>query len=107
MTFLICPFVFKADPASDPTESAEIASIIGNAVELNTSSTFDVDETKSFDLLAEYALGYIVTQNPKELKITRIGKRIENNKEIAFAFLVQSPEPIDWKRTNLEVLSSN
>jgi hypothetical protein len=98
--------VFKADPPSDPSESAEMANIVGNAVELNTP-TSDVNETKSFDRLAEYALGYIVAQNPKELKITRIGKRIENNKEIMFAFLVQSPDPIDWKRTSLQVLRSN
>jgi hypothetical protein len=55
-----------------------------------------VEEARAYETLATTVLGPAARQNPPELQVTRVEL---NNAPVAF--LVQSPEPIDWLRTDI------
>ncbi|MGA9773955.1 MAG: hypothetical protein WBV94_33295 [Blastocatellia bacterium] len=56
-------------------------------------------EARAYGALADLVLGPSALQNPPRVEVTRV----EHGGE-ALVLLVQSPEPIDWKRAGLEVL---
>jgi hypothetical protein len=60
------------------------------------------DETRAYETLATAVLGQAARQNPTEVQVTRV--EIDNAR---LAFLVQSPEPIDWHRTELSLLRTD
>lgn len=60
------------------------------------------DETRAYETLATAVLGQAARQNPAEVQVTRV--EIDNAR---LAFLVQSPEPIDWHRTELSLLRTD
>lgn len=66
-----------------------------------TTSPTD-DEARAYETLAKLVLESQAHQNPSELQVTRV----EHNDQKK-GFLIQSPEPIDWKRTELKVLHAN
>lgn len=59
------------------------------------TSVTDV-ETRAYETLATAVLGTAARQNPAEVQVTQV--EID---EAPLAFLVQSPEPIDWLRTDI------
>jgi len=76
----------------------DIAPHVSQAAEPTTLAPTDA-ETRAFEALATQVLGQAAKQNSPEFQITRL----EQN-SAALAFLVQSPEPIDWQRTEIELL---
>jgi len=54
------------------------------------------NEARAYEALATAVLGLAARQNPPEVQVTRVD--IEG---APVAFLVQSPEPIDWLRTEI------
>jgi len=54
------------------------------------------DEVRGYETLASTVLGPAARQNPPEVQLTRV--EIDG---APLAFLVQSPEPIDWLRTEI------
>ncbi|MGH8067489.1 MAG: hypothetical protein ACRERE_20095 [Candidatus Entotheonellia bacterium] len=54
------------------------------------------DETRAYEALAAAVLQGPARQNPPEVQVTKVERHGE-----AVAFLVQSPEPVDWKRADL------
>jgi hypothetical protein len=52
-------------------------------------------ETRNYNDLIAQIFGSVTRQNPKEIQVTQI--------EDPTTFLIESPEPIDWKRTKLSV----
>jgi hypothetical protein len=56
------------------------------------------DEARAYETLATTVLGQAARQNPPEVQVTRV--EIDG---APLAFLVQSPEPIDWLRTELSL----
>jgi hypothetical protein len=58
-------------------------------------------ETRAYDSLLDKVLGQDGLKNPPQVQVTRVEKDGE-----ALGFLVQSPEPIDWKRTLLQAWHS-
>ncbi len=91
-------------PPGEPAD-ATISELLDAAVSpiLNPTNVAQIAiqdaEAKAYEALAEHVLGTSAHQNPPELQVMRL----ERN-GTAFAFLVQSPEPIDWHRTAIEVL---
>jgi hypothetical protein len=69
---------------------------IAKAVKPSVSPT--EDEARAYETLATALLGQAARQNPPEVQVTRV--EIDNAR---LAFLVQSPEPIDWHRTELSL----
>jgi hypothetical protein len=57
------------------------------------------DEARAYETLANALLGPAARQNPREVQVTRVD--IDG---APLAYLVQSPEPIDWRRTSLDLL---
>lgn len=76
--------------------TVDIAPEVAQAVTLPTPLT--EIETRAYENLAIKVMGQAAQQNPLEVQVTRIEKNDE-----ALAFLLQSPEPIDWQRTSLEL----
>jgi hypothetical protein len=60
------------------------------------------DEARAYETLATAVLGQAARQNPSEVQVTRV----EIDK-VWLAYLVQSPEPIDWLRTELSLLRTD
>lgn len=60
------------------------------------------EEARGYETLATAVLGPAARQNPPEVQISRV--EIDG---AALAFLVQSPEPIDWLRTDLALLRTS
>jgi hypothetical protein len=99
------------DPSSSSSSSGnnpiitneQIANKIDNAVSIADTSNIVVRspptqiESSSYDFLALHLLQQAAFQNPSELQITKV----ERN-SVPMVFLVQSPEPIDWRRTTIE-----
>jgi hypothetical protein len=56
------------------------------------------DEVRAYETLATAVLSSAARQNPAEVQVTRVD--IDG---APLAFLVQSPEPIDWLRTELDL----
>lgn len=54
------------------------------------------EEARAFETLATAVLGQAARQNPREVQVTRVDIDGE-----PLAFLVQSPEPLDWSRIEL------
>jgi len=54
------------------------------------------DEVRAYETLASTVLGPAARQNPPEVQVSRV--EIDG---APLAFLVQSPEPIDWPRTEI------
>jgi len=76
--------------------SASLASRVAQAVPLSTA--LSDDETRAYEALATQVLGQAAQQNPHEMQVTRVERGGE-----ALVLLIQGPEPIDWKRTELDV----
>jgi hypothetical protein len=83
--------------ASQETEN--ISNALGRGV--NPPTPMTDDEARAYETLATAALGLAAKQNPREVQVTRF--EIDGS---PLAFLIQSPEPIDWLRTNI-FLSEN
>jgi len=79
--------------------AADVAPEVAQAVTLPAPLT--ESETRAYESLANKAMGPGARLNPPEVQVSRIEKDDE-----AVAFLVQSPEPIDWSRTSLELWHS-
>ena len=58
-------------------------------------------EARAYETLAAQVLGQSVHQNPPEVQVTWVEQ--DDN---VLALLLQSPEPIDWKRTELQVMEN-
>jgi hypothetical protein len=54
------------------------------------------DEARAYETLATAVLGQAARQNPPEVQVTRV--EVDG---VPLAFLLQSPEPFDWPRTDL------
>ena len=80
-----------------PLSEPEIAALVGKAA--TPTTTPSDDEARAYQALAEHVLGPAARQNPPEVQVTRVARNGE-----ALALLIQSPEPIDWSRTDLVVL---
>lgn len=59
-------------------------------------------EARAYETLATAVLGESARQNPREVQVTRV--EID---QARLAYLVQSPEPIDWLRTELSLLRTD
>lgn len=59
-------------------------------------------EHRVYDAAAQQALGTRANQTPGRLQISRV----ESGGQ-ALAFLIESPEPIDWKRASIELVSAD
>jgi hypothetical protein len=83
----------NADPAPDVTQ----------AVPPSVPPAAPTDaEQRAFDSLARTVLAQNATKNPQEIQVTRVEQGGNT-----FALLVQSPEPIDWTRTQIDVSFAN
>ncbi len=88
----------------DPTNAVlselvdEAVSPVLNPANLEAIAIQDA-EARAYETLVEPVLGSAALQNPPELQVTRV---VRNG--TVFAMLVQSPEPIDWQRTTIQVL---
>lgn len=80
------PFDLKSEPV--PAEAA--------ALSFTPPSE---SEARAYETLAEKVLGAAARQNPERVEVTRLERTGQ-----APAFLLRSPEPLDWKRVELEVL---
>ncbi|HEY0171734.1 MAG TPA: hypothetical protein VGB98_11985, partial [Pyrinomonadaceae bacterium] len=60
------------------------------------------DEARAYETLATALLGAAARQNPGEVQVTRV-----DIGGATLAYLVQSPEPIDWRRTSLDLLRTD
>jgi len=78
----------------------ELSALLARAVAPDT--LLSDDEARAYETLAEAVLKQGARQNPPEVQITRVERSPQG-----IAFLVQSPEPIDWKRITLEVLRAD
>ncbi|HWN43317.1 MAG TPA: hypothetical protein VNW71_13910, partial [Thermoanaerobaculia bacterium] len=56
------------------------------------------EEARAYETLADKVLGQAARQNPPRVEVTRLERAGQ-----APAFLLRSPEPIDWKRIEMEV----
>lgn len=90
------PAVLTGDVLSD----ADLAALLAEAVA--PSSVPSEAEARAYETLAGHILGAAARQSPPEVQLTR-AERAGNS----IAFLIQSPEPIDWQRTDLEVLRAD
>ncbi len=97
-----------ANLSTPPSTSAatEISTWLNEAVEAAgaaASTEPSEKEARAYDSLAEAVLGSASLQNPAQVEVTQVvGAGMDPENE-ALAFLVRSPEPIDWKRTSLEL----
>jgi hypothetical protein len=86
----------------DETWHASLASVAGITAEATRAvlpaSLPSEDEFRAYDSLATELLGPAAKRDPHEVQVTRV----EHSGD-ALAFLVQTAEPIDWMRTDLEV----
>jgi hypothetical protein len=79
--------------------TADVTELLAQAVPPATPPS-DI-EARAYVTLAAKVLGQSANQNPPEVQVTWV----EQEGEI-LALLLQSPEPIDWKRTELQVMES-
>ena len=64
-------------------------------------------EARAYESMAQAVLGPAALQNPPQVEVTWVvGAGMDSERE-ALAFLVRSPEPIDWKRTAVELLRTD
>ncbi|MCP4257776.1 MAG: hypothetical protein GY774_09655 [Planctomycetes bacterium] len=82
---------------------ADVTALVAKAVPLaDVSSEPSDEEARAYEALVEHVLSQAARQLPPEVQLTRVERDGK-----ALAFLIQSPEPIDWKRTDLEVLRAD
>lgn len=74
----------------------DITAEVAQAVTLPTPLT--EAEARAYESFATKAIGQAARLNPVAVQVSRIEKDHE-----ALALLLQSPEPIDWQRTSLEI----
>jgi hypothetical protein len=60
------------------------------------------EEARAYETLAGALLGPAARQNPREVQVTRVDIGGE-----PLAYLVRSPEPVDWRRTSLDLLRTD
>ncbi len=84
-------------PVDGALSAEALSGLLAQAV-LPAASPSD-SEAHAYETLAGYVLGQAGSTNPSEVQVTRVEREGK-----AVAFLVQSPEPIDWKRTALDIL---
>lgn len=86
--------------------TANISSLLDQAVVSPTTmpivDEITDEEMRAYEKLLAQVPGIQPHQNPSQVQVTRVE---QNNK--AFAFLIRSPEPIDWKRTLIECQSAD
>ncbi len=75
---------------------ADLAALVATGAAPGDATT--EGEERAYTALAEAALGPAAHQNPDEVRASRVNRDGET-----VALLVESPEPIDWKRTDLAV----
>ena len=84
----------------DETWRASVAGVEGAGPALrkavSPSAPVTDNEVRAYEALATAVLGPAAKQNPPEVQVTRVD--IDG---APLAFLVQSPEPIDWLRTEI------
>lgn len=100
----------------DLTENAsrpsgeQIETWFDETVEIGGTKASEVpseSEARAYESMAEVVLGPAALQNSPQVEVTRVvGTGMEPERE-ALALLVRSPEPIDWKRTALEILRTD
>lgn len=95
--------------AAGQPPDADLAVLVAAAVPLPTAPAAgpptaapSEPEARAYETLAGHVLGPGATQTQPEIQITRIERG-----GTAVALLVQSPEPVDWNRTALEVRHAN
>jgi hypothetical protein len=76
---------------------ADVQSLVAQAVPPATKPS--EAEARAYDALADRVLGPSARRNPARIEVTRVEQGGE-----AVTLLVQSPEPIDWNRTSVEIL---
>ena len=84
-------------------EAADVASALpalGKAVPPDAPPTDE--EARAYETLATALLGQTARQNPREVQVTRV-----DISGVPSAYLVQSPEPIEWRRTALALLRTD
>jgi len=84
-------------PATCALTDAELAALDARSAAKQNSAVGD-DEARAFQRLADDVLGTSANQLPARTEITRIKRK--GGKDGA-AFLLRSPEPIDWMRTSV------
>jgi hypothetical protein len=90
-------------------DATTIASLVDQAIDLSStttpsssSSSSPADsEIRAYESLIQLVDQTAILQNPPEVQVTRI--QHNNNENESIAFLIQCPEPIDWKRISIEV----
>jgi len=97
-----------ADLSTPPSVvvAEDISTWLGQAVEATgaaASAEPSEEEARAYDSLAEVVLRSAALQNPTQVEVTRVVGTGMNPEHEALAFLLRSPEPIDWKRTSLEL----
>lgn len=84
-------------------EAADVAGALpalGKAVPPDAPPTDE--EAWAYETLVTALLGQAARQNPREVQVTRV-----DISGVPSAYLVQSPEPIDWRRTTLTLLRTD
>ncbi len=79
---------------------ADLAALIAEGV--TPATDLLEDEARAYDSLAQAILGPAAHQNPPELRASRVERGGET-----IALLVESPEPLDWQRTDLAMLRAD
>lgn len=82
---------------ADPARVAATAAAAVPAANLPSDA-----EARAYHALADALLGPSALQPPARMEVTRLERTGE-----ALAFLVRGPEPVDWRRTTLEVLRAD
>src|SRR3989442_791165 len=82
-------------PVKLPPE-AKVAAAVAKAAMPDSAPS--EDEARAYEDLAKQVLGQAAAQKPPEGQVTRVEQSGK-----ALAFLIESPEPIDWQRTTLKI----
>lgn len=78
-----------------------LGDVSAHAAKAKATSIAPTDqEWRDYEVLASAVLGSAASQTPPQMEVTRLD---DNG---AQGFLVRSPEPIDWKRTSLQLSRS-
>lgn len=81
----------------------DISAAVAQAVAPPDPPTPPTDaEVRAFDAIASAALGPRSEERPKEVQVTRIEQGGDH-----LAFLLETPEPTDWKRTRIAIARAN
>lgn len=83
--------------------TVDVAAIAAAAVPPTTPTAPSEAEARAYEALAAEVLGAAAAQNPAEVQVTRVERTEPDGTVLTLALLIQGPEPIDWKRTHLEV----